>query len=266
MHPGDPTVSLMAEATPSPACVAASAVPRHVAVIMDGNGRWAQRRGLPTIAGHRAGVETIRSLLDACRVRGIEILTLFAFSSENWQRPREEVRGLMALFTRYLRNEVRKLDSNGIRLRFIGDRARFGPRLVRLMEDAERTTRANTSFTLVIAADYGGQWDIAEAARSIARDVAHGRLDPGQVGVDALEARLSLSDLPRPDLMIRTGGDHRISNFLLWQLAYTELYFTECFWPDFDAAELEAAVADYASRERRFGGRPPPADSGDRRC
>lgn len=246
--------------------VASDAVPRHVAVIMDGNGRWAQRRGLPTIAGHRAGVEKIRPLLDACQGLGVEILTLFAFSSENWQRPREEVRGLMALFTRYLRNEVRKLHGNGIRLRFIGDRARFGPRLRRLMEDAERTTKDNPRFTLVIAADYGGQWDIVQAARSIAQDAAGGRLDPAQVDIDALEARLSLSDLPRPDLMIRTGGDHRISNFLLWQLAYTELYFTECFWPDFDATELEAAVADYASRERRFGGRASPAGEGEQRC
>jgi undecaprenyl diphosphate synthase len=235
---------------------AAARIPRHVAVIMDGNGRWAKARGLPAVAGHRAGVEVIRKLLRACQDQGVEVLTLFAFSSENWQRPRDEVRALMALFTRYLRSEVRELHENGIRLRIIGDRSRFAPRLRRLMDESELMTARNTRFTLVIAADYGGQWDIMQAARALAADVASGALRADEIGAEALEARLSMSDLPRPDLLIRTGGDHRISNFLLWQIAYTELYFTECFWPDFDAGEFALALRDYAARERRFGGRP----------
>ena len=230
--------------------------PQHVAIIMDGNGRWASSRGLPTLAGHRAGVESIRRQLDACRAHGVEIVTLFAFSSENWQRPREEVRGLMALFIRYLRREVNELHRNGIRLRIIGDRARFPARLVALMHDSERMTAANTGFTLVIAADYGGQWDIVQAARALADDVLSGVIDAAVIDSAALERRTCLADLPRPDLLIRTGGDHRISNFLLWQIAYTELYFTECCWPDFDEAELAAAIRDYGARERRFGARP----------
>lgn len=231
-------------------------VPRHVAVIMDGNGRWAQARGLPVLAGHRAGVEVIRKLLRACREHGIDVLTLFAFSSENWQRPREEVRGLMALFAHYLRREVRELNENGVRLRVIGDRDRFGPRIMRLMAEAELRTASNTDSTLVIAADYGGQWDIVQATRALAREVLAGRLAPEEIDAAQLQARLCLGDLPQPDLLIRTGGDHRISNFLLWQLAYTELYFTECCWPDFDAGEFANALRDYASRERRFGLRP----------
>jgi undecaprenyl diphosphate synthase len=234
----------------------AANVPRHLAIIMDGNGRWARERGLPVIAGHRAGVERIRRLLEACRAHGIEVLTLFAFSSENWQRPREEVRGLMALFMRYLRAEVRELERNGIRLRLIGDRSRFSARLAALMHEAEERTAAHRAFTLVIAADYGGQWDIARAARALAEEVATGRLAPRDVDATRLEQHLCLRDLPRPDLLIRTGGDHRVSNFLLWQIAYTELYFTEGYWPDFDEAELAAALRDYAARERRFGARP----------
>src|SRR5512139_2688469 len=202
---------------------------------MDGNGRWAKARGLPAVAGHRAGVEVIRKLLRACEQQGVAVLTLFAFSSENWQRPRDEVRGLMALFMRYLRSEVRELHANAIRLRIIGDRTRFAPRLRRLMEESEALTADNAGFTLVIAADYGGQWDITQAARALAAEVAAGRLQPQDIDAAALESRLSLSEMPHPDLLIRTGGDHRISNFLLWQIAYTELYFTECFWPDFDA-------------------------------
>jgi undecaprenyl diphosphate synthase len=232
-------------------------VPRHVAIIMDGNGRWARARGLPAIAGHRAGVEVIRRHLDACLREGIEVLTLFAFSSENWARPREEVRGLMALFFRYLRAEVRRLHQNGVRLRIIGERSRFPPRLAALMEESEAITAGNTALTLVIAADYGGRWDIVEAAA--------GRLDPATICMADIEAGLSLSDLPRPDLLIRTGGDHRISNFLLWQLAYTELYFSDCFWPEFDETQLEAALQDYARRERRFGARPMPV-AGVARC
>jgi undecaprenyl diphosphate synthase len=231
-------------------------VPRHVAIIMDGNGRWARARDLPTLAGHRAGADVIRRHLDACRARGISALTLFAFSSENWRRPREEVRGLMALFIRYLRTEVERMRRNGVRLRIVGERSRFPPRLARLMAEAEESTAANTAITLVIAADYGGQWDIAQAARSLAEDAVAGRIDPGAIDARQLEARLSLADLPHPDLLVRTGGDHRISNFLLWQLAYAELHFTDCYWPDFDEARFEAALADFASRERRYGGRP----------
>jgi undecaprenyl diphosphate synthase len=231
-------------------------VPGHVAVIMAGNGRWARARGLPAVAGHRAGVEAIRRLLSACQEHGVSALTLFAFSSENWQRPREEVRGLMALFMRYLRAEVRRLHANGIRLRIIGDRGRFSARLQRLMQEGEQLTAANAAFTLVIAADYGGQWDILQAARALARQVELGSLRAEQISMARFEQQLSASDLPAPDLLIRTGGDHRISNFLLWQIAYTELYFTECFWPDFDAAQFSLAMRDYASRERRFGARP----------
>lgn len=228
-------------------------LPRHVAIIMDGNGRWAKARGLPAIAGHRAGIEVIRKLLGACREHGVEVLTLFAFSSENWQRPREEVRGLMALFMRYLRAEVRKLHGNGIRLRVIGDRERFAPRLRRLMQDGERLTADNRGFTLVIAADYGGQWDIVQAARAIAVEVAAGRIAAHEVDAERLEQHLCLSDLPRPDLLIRTGGDHRISNFLLWQIAYAELWFTPVLWPDFKKEHLYSAILDYQNRERRFG-------------
>ncbi len=230
--------------------------PRHVAIIMDGNGRWARARGLPALAGHRAGVEVIRRHLDACLREGIEVLTLFAFSSENWARPRDEVRGLMALFIRYLRSEVHKLHQNGIRLRIIGDRGRLPPRLAALMEESEGITASNTALTLVIAADYGGHWDILQAARRLAAEAAAGRIDPAAIDAADIEAGLSLSDLPRPDLLIRTGGDHRISNFLLWQLAYTELYFSECFWPDFGDEQLQAALQDYRMRERRFGARP----------
>ncbi|MFM7272727.1 MAG: polyprenyl diphosphate synthase [Gammaproteobacteria bacterium] len=231
-------------------------MPRHVAIIMDGNGRWARARGLPTLAGHRAGADVIRRHLDACRARGIAVLTLFAFSSENWRRPREEVRGLMALFIRYLRSEVQRMQRNGVRLRIVGERSRFPPRLARLMAEAEESTAGNAEITLVIAADYGGQWDVAQAARSLAEDAVAGRIDPAAIDARQLEARLSLADLPHPDLLVRTGGDHRISNFLLWQLAYAELHFTDCYWPDFDEARFDAALADFASRERRYGGRP----------
>jgi undecaprenyl diphosphate synthase len=241
---------------------AGARVPRHVAIIMDGNGRWAKARGLPTLAGHRAGVESIRRQLEACRAHGVEIVTLFAFSSENWLRPREEVRGLMALFIRYLRREVDELHRTGIRLRIIGDRTRFPARLAALMQESEQRTAGNTGFTLVIAADYGGQWDIVQAARALAAQAARGAIDPAAIDATALERHTCLADLPRPDLLIRTGGDHRISNFLLWQLAYTELYFSECFWPDFDEAELAAALRDYAARERRFGMRPPASGEG----
>ena len=220
---------------------------------MDGNNRWATRRGLPGPAGHRAGVEAVRGVLRACRHHGVEVLTLFAFSSENWGRPKPEVRALLALLSRYLRNEVRELHSDGIRLRFIGQRDRFSDRLRRLMQQSEQLTAANTESTLVIAVDYGGQWDIARATQQLARQVLDGALLPEQITPELIDGNVSISDLPRPDLCIRTGGDARVSNFMLWHFAYTELYFTNILWPDFDETEFARALADYSSRERRFG-------------
>ncbi len=232
-------------------------VPRHVAIIMDGNNRWAKRRGLPGPAGHRAGVEAVRSVMQACRDHGVEVLTLFAFSSENWGRPRHEVRALLALLSRYLRTEVKQLRDDGVRLRFIGERTRFSARLQRLMEHAERATADNREATVVIAVDYGGQWDIARAARRLAERAASGELDPASIDRTTLAAELSLAELPLPDLCIRTGGDARISNFLLWHFAYSELYFTPTLWPDFGELEFARALADYSRRERRFGRREP---------
>ena len=228
-------------------------VPHHIAIIMDGNNRWARHRGLPGSAGHSAGVENIRKVLRACNDHGVKVLTLFAFSSENWGRPRAEVRYLMALFTRYLRNETRALHRDGIRIRFVGERVRFGARQRQLMEEAEQLTGGNGETTLVIAADYGGQWDIAQAASRLAQRVAAGEIAPADITPELLDGETALSDLPPPDLCIRTGGDHRISNFLLWQFAYTELYFTETLWPDFGAEDLVRAMEDYSGRERRFG-------------
>lgn len=218
---------------------------------MDGNGRWAKRRHLPRIAGHKRGVEAVRGTVQACVERGIQYLTLFAFSSENWRRPPEEVALLMQLFHGALSNEVAKLHRNGIRLRVVGDLARFDGRLRELAAQAERTTADNTRLTLTVAANYGGRWDILQALGRLLRD----HPEAAREGVD--EARLApylvMSYAPEPDLFIRTGGEQRVSNFLLWQLAYTELYFTETLWPDFDAAALDAAIAWYAARERRFG-------------
>ena len=228
-------------------------VPQHIAIIMDGNNRWAKRRRLSGSAGHRAGMEAIRNVLRACNEHGVKVLTLFAFSSENWGRPRPEVRFLLALFTRYLRNETRELHADGIRIRFIGERHRFGERLQKLMREAEQLTRDNSDTTLVIAADYGGQWDIACAARKLAERVSAGTLASDDISPELLNEETSLADLPRPDLCIRTGGDHRISNFMLWQFAYSELYFTETLWPDFGADNLALAIEDFAGRERRFG-------------
>ena len=236
-----------------PAVVNLRAVPRHVAIIMDGNGRWADQRGLPTPAGHRAGVEAVRSTLEACQQQGIEVLTLFAFSSENWGRPEGEVRALMALLCNYLRREVQKLNKDDIRLRFIGRRNRLSPHLQRLMERSEKATADNRGATLVLAVDYGGRWDLTHAVRRIASEVAAGNLRPDEIGEAYVGGMLSLGDLPPPDLCIRTGGDKRISNFLLWQFAYTELYFSNLLWPDFDGHALTDAIRDFRVRERRFG-------------
>ncbi len=224
---------------------------------MDGNNRWARKHKMPGPAGHRAGVEAVRSVLRACRDHGVEVLTLFAFSSENWGRPLPEVRALLALLSRYLRTEVRELHRDGIRLRFIGERSRFSPRLQRLMQQSEQLTAGNREATVVIAVDYGGQWDIAQAAQKLAREVQAGRLRPEEIDASLLDRNVSISDLPRPDLCIRTGGDARISNFMLWQFAYSELYFTEVLWPDFGELEFARALADYGKRERRFGLREP---------
>ncbi len=225
-------------------------MPSHVAVIMDGNGRWAKKRFLPRVAGHVKGVELVREMVRACLERGIQYLTLFAFSSENWRRPQEEVSLLMQLFVKALEQEVEKLDRNGVRLRVVGDLARFEPRLQALIREAEATTQNNTRLDLTIAANYGGRWDIMQAMNRLLADRA-----PGQKVIEEgdLDPYLSMNYAPEPDLFIRTGGEQRISNFLLWQLAYTELYFTDTLWPDFDTAEFAKAIASYQQRERRFG-------------
>ena len=229
------------------------ALPRHLAVIMDGNGRWAQQRLRPRIIGHRAGARAVNVCIDFCLERGIRALTLFAFSSENWGRPQEEVGALMKLFMGALDREVEELHRRGVRVRFIGERERFSPVIRERMQAAEAQTGANTKLDLVIAASYGGRQDIAQAARTLAAEVAAGTLRAEDIDEAAVGARMSLADLPAPDLFIRTGGDHRISNFLLWQLAYTELWFTDLLWPELDHATLQLALDDYAGRERRFG-------------
>lgn len=227
--------------------------PRHIAIIMDGNGRWAGQRSAPRTEGHKAGVRATRDIIEACARRGLEALTLFAFSSENWRRPESEVSVLLELFLRTLRAEVQRLGENDIRLRFIGDRSGFSDALRAEMERAEERTAGNTGMQLAVAANYGGRWDITQAARQLALDVAAGRIEPSAIDDTTLAARLSLAELPEPDLFIRTGGEHRISNYLLWQLAYTELWFTDTLWPDFDAAALDAAIADFRGRQRRYG-------------
>ena len=231
-------------------------LPRHVAIIMDGNGRWARQRNKPRHAGHRAGVETVRSTIEVCVEEGIEALTLFAFSSENWRRPRSEVDLLMELFMVALSREVRKLESNNIRLRVVGDVGAFPERLRKQIARAERRTAGNDGLLLQIAANYGGRWDITQAARKLALEVAGGRLSPEQIDERRFAEATAFSGVVDPDLFIRTGGEQRLSNFLLWQCAYTELYFTEVLWPDFDKEAFRLALADYARRERRFGQTP----------
>ena len=220
---------------------------------MDGNGRWAERRHRPRTLGHRAGVRAVQACLEFCLAEGIAHLTLFAFSSENWGRPEEEVGALMKLFLNALEREVEELHRRGVRIRFIGQRELFAPAIRARMDAAESTTRGNDVLHLTIAASYGGRWDIVNAARSLAADVAAGRVKAEDIDEMSLGQRTALSDLPPPDLFIRTGGDVRVSNFLLWQIAYTELWFTETLWPDVDAATLRQALADFAARERRFG-------------
>ncbi|WP_265942324.1 polyprenyl diphosphate synthase [Dechloromonas sp. A34] len=228
----------------------AAAVPRHVAVIMDGNGRWAKKRFLPRVAGHVKGVELVREMVRACLERGVQYLTLFAFSSENWRRPQEEVSLLMQLFVKALEQEVEKLDRNGVRLRVVGELSAFEPRLQQLIRQAESQTAGNTRLDLTIAANYGGRWDIMQAMNRMLEAQPEKR--EGWNEAD-LEPHLAMSFAPEPDLFIRTGGEERISNFLLWQLAYTELFFTPTLWPDFDTVEFDKAIASFQQRERRFG-------------
>jgi len=227
---------------------------RHLAIIMDGNNRWATLRGLAGISGHRAGVERIRGILSAARSHGIEVVSLFAFSSENWRRPASEVSGLIALFTDYLSKEINALRSDGVRLKIIGNKNNFSDDLRQLIKKAEEHT-AKGQFTLVLCVDYGGRWDIIEAARQLAIDAQRTDLDPETISEQMFSHKLQLGDLPDPDLCIRTGGEERISNFLLWHLAYTELYVTDCFWPDFGPELLDRAIEEYYSRKRRFGHR-----------
>ena len=220
---------------------------------MDGNGRWAKMQGLPRIAGHRKGVETVREMVSVCAEKGVEYLTLFAFSSENWRRPETEVRLLIELFMLALDREIKKLHANNVRFRVVGDIEPFGRKVVERIRKGEALTRDNTKLTLTVAANYGGRWDVTQACRELARQAAAGDIDPAAITPDSLEPYLSMHGLPEPDLFIRTGGEQRISNFLLWQLAYSELYFTNVLWPDFSRTEFETALASYAGRQRRFG-------------
>lgn len=228
-------------------------IPRHLAIIMDGNGRWAQQRRRPRVIGHRAGARAVNLCIDFCLDAGIGALTLFAFSSENWGRPDDEVGALMKLFMNALDREVVELHRRGVRIRFIGERGRFSDAIRARMDEAEATTKRNSRLQLSIAASYGGRHDIAAAARELAHEVAAGKLQPQDIDEQLFGSRVALADLPPPDLFIRTGGDYRISNFLLWQLAYTELWFTETLWPALDVATLQHALDDFSGRERRFG-------------
>jgi undecaprenyl diphosphate synthase len=229
------------------------ATPRHIAIIMDGNGRWAEQRGEPRHAGHRAGVGAVRATVEECARAGVEVLTLFAFSSENWRRPPVEVKLLMDLFFAALQKEARSMKDNNICLRIIGDRSAFSAKLQKRIAETEAITAGNTGLTLQVAANYGGRWDIAQAARRLAEQALDGQLDPADIDEARFSRELSFAGLPDPDLFIRTGGERRISNFLLWQCAYAELYFTDTLWPDFDRQSLQAAIRDFAGRQRRFG-------------
>ena len=228
-------------------------VPRHVAIIMDGNGRWAKKRLMPRIAGHRAGVDSVRAIVQRCGEVGVTALTLFAFSSENWRRPESEVGLLMELFLLALQRETKKLNQNNVRLQVIGDRTRFSDKLQQEIAKAEEMTANNTGLVLSVAANYGGRWDIANAARLVAEKVKAGVVEPDAVNEELLGQHMSLASLPEPDLFIRTGGEERISNFLLWQLAYSELYFTDTLWPDFKQEEFDLALKSFVGRQRRFG-------------
>ena len=252
-------VDIAPEARPTtgkdPERAAEDAVPRHVVIIMDGNHRWASARHLPGAAGHRAGAKRLRPIAEACADLGVKHLTLFAFSTENWHRPDSEVGLLMDLMRHVMRTEIDYLHEQGVRLRVIGERHQFAEDIQAMMDDCEGKTADNTRLDLSVAVNFGGRWDIVNAAKHLAQQVAEGSLTPEEVDETNFSKEMSLSELPEPDLLIRTGGDYRISNFLLWDLAYTELYFSELFWPEFDAAALQEAVGTYAQRKRRFGRR-----------
>lgn len=232
---------------------ASSNIPKHVAIIMDGNGRWAQKKGSPRVAGHKAGVETVRSVIQTCVEKGIEVVTLFAFSSENWRRPKKEVSLLMTLFLAALQREVKKLHKNDVKLKIVGDISAFDNKIQTQIIKSEELTKDNKTLVLNIAANYGGQWDITQAVKFLAEKVEAGSLKSEDITSDLINQNLSMSDLPEPDLFIRTGGEQRISNFLIWQLAYSELYFTDTLWPDFDRQAFEVALDSFAGRQRRFG-------------
>ena len=227
--------------------------PRHIAIIMDGNGRWAQKRFMPRAVGHQAGVKAVRKIVEYCATHNVEVLTLFAFSSENWRRPEAEVSLLMALFMATLQREINKLDRNDIRLRFIGDRSAFSDKLQKKMAEGEAQTQNNKALTVVIAANYGGHWDMCQAFLQVQKKMAAGELKTEDINDQLINQYLSTAGLPDPDLFIRTGGEQRVSNFMLWQLAYAELYFTATLWPDFDQNSLEDAIKSFRSRQRRFG-------------
>ena len=243
----------MSDALSSPSESNSSVVPGHVAVIMDGNGRWAGKRRLPRYAGHRAGVKSVRKIVEIAAKKGVSYLTLFAFSSENWSRPQEEVSKLMGLFIEALDREVNDLHKNNVRLRFIGARNLLAADLVESMTRAEQKTAANSGLNLLVAVAYGGRWDIVQAVQAIAQQVDSGDIASSVVDEELFVEHLALQGVPDPDLLIRTGGEQRISNFLLWNLAYTELFFCDCLWPDFREADFAAALEHYAMRQRRFG-------------
>ena len=230
-------------------------LPKHIALIMDGNNRWAKKKGFPPRLGHRHGAEVAKLIINACIQKTIPFVTLFAFSSENWVRPNGEVKSLMALFLTVLkRREIHQLHNNNVRLLFIGKRRSFSEKIQAGMKRAEELTKNNTGTTVIVAADYGGRWDLVNATRKLAKKISLNEINIDEVNVDVLNSFTSLNGFPDPDLCIRTGGEQRLSNFLLWQFAYTEFYFTDCFWPDFDESELQHALDDYAHRQRRYGG------------
>lgn len=235
--------------------VDSAAVPAHVAIIMDGNNRWAKKKHLPSIAGHTAGATAVRRVVEAAAKSNVKVLTLFAFSSENWKRPKLEVDGLMTLFMRSLKKELKRLNEYKIRLRVVGDVSAFSQGLQKQIKNVEETTQDNDHMTLVIAANYGGRWDITQAAKSLAEQVSSGHLSPDDIDESLLGRHMSLADLPPPDLLIRTSGEERISNFLLWQTAYSEFVFLPVLWPDFDQQHFDAAIETYQNRQRRYGGR-----------
>jgi len=228
-------------------------LPRHIAIVMDGNGRWAKKRFLPRHAGHKSGLSSTREIIQFCSDKKIEALTLFAFSSENWKRPQKEVGFLMDLFFTALQNEIKRLNSNNVRMRFIGDLSAFSDKLQAQIIKSEELTSQNTGLELHVAVNYGGHWDITNAVQQIAGKIKDGVFTPEEIDQSLVARHMSLNDVPEPDLFIRTGGEQRISNFLLWQLAYTELYFTDVLWPDFNEQQIEMALSDYAARQRRFG-------------